>query len=478
MARLLIILGCCLLPVSALLGQVQPQGQLDRFERQLEQIQRQSRIVVDPTIPPTDRVLADYGAYLSISYLSLDDPTRNNHGLRQYEMVAYGRLNFDDAHEFFARIHTLYNDFNHGDSFNGRDDYPTPRVERAYYKFDLKRSLAAYEGKTIDGDLVFTGGRQFVNWGNGLTLSDVVDGGTIAAAYGPFTLDLLAGVTANFVTDFDSSRPNFRNDTVRGLYGAMLGVRLGKQRLFAYGLSQRDYNADRRLVVNDIKTRFDYNSYYLAAGASGNLGDNLLYSAEGVYEGGNTLSNSFDASSSTQVTQTTDPIEAYAFDGRLDYVLADARRTRFSAELILATGDTDRISTNTTLGGNLSGTRDHAFNAFGLLNTGLAFAPAVSNIVVMRVGGSTYPLPSAGSLSQLQIGGDLLVFDKLVRDAPIDETTSNQRYLGSEGDVYLNWPITSDVTLAIRYGLFFPGSAIKGDRSPRNFFFTGVTYAF
>ena len=38
--------------------------------------------------------------------------------------------------------------------------------------------------------------------------------------------------------------------------------------------------------------------------------------------------------------------------------------------------------------------------------------------------------------------------------------------------------MTSDLTLSVRYGIFFPGSAIAGDNAPRNFFYTGLTYAF
>jgi hypothetical protein len=38
--------------------------------------------------------------------------------------------------------------------------------------------------------------------------------------------------------------------------------------------------------------------------------------------------------------------------------------------------------------------------------------------------------------------------------------------------------MSSDVTLALRYGVFFPGSAIESDEHPRNFFYLGVTFAF
>ena len=47
-------------------------------------------------------------------------------------------------------------------------------------------------------------------------------------------------------------------------------------------------------------------------------------------------------------------------------------------------------------------------------------------------------------------------------EPPIDEVTSDDRYLGWEPDVYINWQVTSDVTFAFRYGVFFPGTAILG----------------
>src|SRR5205823_8868133 len=98
-----------------------------------------------------------------------------------------------------------------------------------------------------------------------------------------------------------------------------------------------------------------------------------------------------------------DQIQAWAVDGRLDYLLPDERRTRLSAELILASGDDDRGTTSNTFGGNKPNTNDRAFNAFGLLNTGLAFAPAVSNLLAVRLGGSTFPLPDMGPLRRLQV---------------------------------------------------------------------------
>jgi hypothetical protein len=112
------------------------------------------------------------------------------------------------------------------------------------------------------------------------------------------------------------------------------------------------------------------------------------------------------------------------------------------------------------------------------MNTGLAFVPSVSNLMSLRLGASTFPFGAAGRGRHFQIGADVLVFGKLDRDAPIDEATTEDRFLGWEPDIFLNWQITSDITLALRYGVFFPGTAIVEDDHPRNFFFAGLTFAF
>jgi hypothetical protein len=42
----------------------------------------------------------------------------------------------------------------------------------------------------------------------------------------------------------------------------------------------------------------------------------------------------------------------------------------------------------------------------------------------------------------------------------------------------MNWQITSDLTLAMRYGAFVPGDKITSSDKVRQLFFTGVTLAF
>src|SRR6476660_4849296 len=101
-------------------------------------------------------------------------------------------------------------------------------------------------------------------------------------------------------------------------------------------------------------------------------------------------------------------------------------------------------------------------------------------MLAFRVGGSTFPFATGGgSLRRLQVGTDFFVFNRLLGNAPINEPTiGDNMFLGVEPDVYVNWAVTSDVTLAVRYGVFFPsGDAFPSD-VPRQFFFVSMTYAF
>jgi len=480
-----VLWGLLALPVHA-----QQQTDTERFERRMEQVQQQNRVLANPDEPIGERALIDYGAYTTFSYFSIDDLNHNNHGLRQADLVAYGRVNLDGAQELFLRGRITFQDFNHGDSFDGEGNKEHAVVEQAFYRFDLARYLAAYRGIATTDDFAFQGGRQTVLWGNGLVLDQDIDGGVFDLVSGPASLEAIGGQSVPDTVDFDTSRPGFDDRTRRGYFGALFSVQIEKHRPYAYVLAQQDYNPSEVLVTNFgtgatgipnvSTTRFDYNSYYIGLGSNGSIGDKLVYGVEATYEGGNDLSNSFTkpAGIVQAVPQKREPIQAWAGDVRLDYVVGDPHRVRLGSELILASGDHDRLSSTNTFGGNQPGTRDYAFNGFGLLNTGIAFVPAVSNVAIIRVGGSLAPFPDIPLFRKAELGLDFFVFNKLLQKAPIDEPTKNGRYLGCEPDLFLNWQITSDLTLAMRYGVFLPGRNISSGQFARQTFFTGVTFAF
>lgn len=454
---------------------------LERFERRLDEINRETRLSIRPEVPVQQRTYIDFGANLTFNYLYLTDQTTADHNIYQGYLDVWGRVSIDQVHDFYALVSARYRAFDDGESFNGDDeDWDGPEIRRAIYRFDSQEYMRAYEGKLVDWRIIFQGGRQLARWGNGVVLSELIDGIQVTGSAGRFELSIVAGVTPDdLVVDFDPSRPGFNDETNRGFFGGMLSYRMTpRHRLFVYGLVQRDFNSDEVLIFGPTTTRFSYDSHYIGVGAHGALGDRFQYGVEAVYEGGETLSSSFNNVTFVAVPQTADPIQAWAASARLDYLPGDTNRSRLTGEVLLASGDDDRLRSNTTFAGNQTGTTDRGFNAFGLLNTGLAFNPAFSNLAVLRVGGSTFPLPDNDVLSRWQIGADVLVFGKLDDSAPIDESTFTSSYLGTEIDLFTTWRIFSDLTLDIRYGIFLPGDAIAGRKVPRHFLFTGLTWSF
>lgn len=470
------------------------QTDLERFERQIEQIHRDNDRVLSEIVSPLQRTLLDYGGYYTFSFAAIDDAAQSTHQFVQHELGAYARLNVDDVHEFFIRASTTYRDFKTGDAFDQHgDDWIGPKIDRATYRFDLRSALSVYADKDTKNNLVLQGGRQLVHWGTGLTLSQTIDGGIAQVTWFPFTIEFLAGLIRENTTDMDPFRPNFSDDSRRGFYGAKLDYQvLPRHTLYGYALMQDDNNNDpsRAEVVGGVATttRFGYDSHYLGVGARGSLSDRLLYNVEAVYEGGKSYSGGYTGDPNygtvTAVQSSRESIHAWAADARLDYLLTDENQTRFTGELVLASGDGDRAQYgNSSFGGNKPGTSDRGFNGFGLTNTGLAFAPAVTNLLLIRGGVSTNPFPNARFVKDLQVGMDVLVFNKLVPNGPVSENTTDDFYLGTEADIYANWRLTSDLAFSVRYGMFLPGTALSHANNgfgsdARFFFYSGMTLSF
>src|SRR5438552_1599641 len=138
----------------------QQQQSLERFERTLEQFRRDTITNRVDAIPPGQRALIDYGAYLSFGYFSIDDRFHDNHILRQYELLPYARFSLDDAQEVFIRGRMGYRDFNDRDSFDGRgDEVIDPDLDRGYYRFDLRNYRAAKGDAPADYNITFAAGR-------------------------------------------------------------------------------------------------------------------------------------------------------------------------------------------------------------------------------------------------------------------------------------------------------------------------------
>ncbi|MEM1165232.1 MAG: hypothetical protein AAGI30_02970 [Planctomycetota bacterium] len=475
----------------------------NRQERQRERAIRETiadpnfRLRVDPNLSITERSFFDVGGSFTFSTLWIEDGTEEYSRLLQPEFTLFARAIIDGAHQFFFRSRFEYRAFSEGDSFDDNGDrWTEPFIDRYWYDFNLGRAVAAQTGVQPQNNLRFRVGRQFIDWGQGLVLSDELFAVNATATFGKIEVTGLAGVTPTdeAIIDFDGSRSEFDTNTERAFFGGEIRYTTDNAHELYFGyMRMEDWNSDEApaadltvLGIADTAVDFTYEANYFSWGAEGSITSNLAYEGEFVFQSGR-AANDPTQSIPFGGEQDTDDISAFAFRTQLEYLLGDERRTRFEFEVLGASGDDDRLISTDTVFGNRPGTDDNAFNSLGFVNTGLAFSPAFSNLLVFRIGGSTFPIVENELFRNLQVGMDIFIHNKLDQDGPIDETTGedlprgdgeDQFFLGLETDFSLNWRVSSDFSITGRYGVFFPTENVFQESDTRHFLFLGATVTF
>lgn len=459
---------------------------LERLQRTLDELERSRQVGgADLELSESARLL--FGGYTTFGLIASDDSTSNTRLLRQSDTRLWAQFTMG-GHEAYGRLRFNYLDFNTGDSFDGRgDNLEEPIGDRYWYRFDFRSARMSETGERPEDNFTFQVGRQFVNWGAGLTLSE--DLYSVVAGLELYSVEVkgLIGLTPSTgPVDFDSSRPGFDTDVDRQFIGAMFTFTgLDRHRPYIFILDQQDQNdRDRQtffVLGTPYPTRFMYDSQYVGIGSSGELTTELFYQTEFVHQSGRSVSSSISAGGAP-VPQTEESIDAWGATARMIYSprWGQPNGVRFDWELLLASGDDDRQHTSNTFGGNRSGTDDNAFNALGYANTGLVLGPNFSNVFALRMGASTTPWRGQGIFDRMRVGVDGYLLHKLDADAPVSfPTTVGERFLGAEFDFFVDWQLASDLSLDVRYGLFLPGDAMPaGNDETRHFFYAGVNYAF
>src|SRR5262249_28792152 len=141
--------------------------------------------------------------------------------------------------------------------------------------------------------------------------------------------------------------------------------------------------------------------------------------------------------------------------------------------------DSDRGSVTEQAAGNQAGTDDNGFLSFGFVPTGYSLFPRVSNIHILRVGGTIRPLESVEMFHKMQLGVFGYLYRKAQSESPISDSRAflQSADVGKEVDVTLRWRIYSDLGFSVNYGCFFPGDAYQETKA-RNFLNVGLTYSF
>lgn len=444
------------------------------------------RLQMDDTSPFAKRAVFDWGGWFRSSIWTADDNVDRDydgrddgyHTLRRQQLRLWGQFNIDTVHRFYCRGRLDYLDWNHGTSYDHNDsDWDGADLDRLWYDFSVARALRAYYGENIDYDFSIRVGRQYVKLGTGLALSTPLDAVLMKASVDSWELSGLLALSVTDAYNIDQSVPDNSKES-RRYWGVQLQCKhWPDHEPFAYYYSQVDNDGGsiRRVQTGggSYNQSFGYDSSYVGLGSRGRFFHrDLEYTCEMVAQQGKSY-----AWSGVGDRQN---IDAWAFDTELRYIVPDSHKSELRIEYLLASGDGDRrYCPMGTVGGNSAHTPDRSFGAWGFRNTGLSLAPDVSNLGMVRLGASTFPINEVKRFEKLLVGVDLFLYHKQQREAAMSDSMSldNGGFLGTGIDLYAGWRITSDVALTVRYGIFMPGDGFT-EHADRQLFFSGVTVNF
>jgi hypothetical protein len=440
------------------------------FLQQQRQVEEGIRRQIDRELPIEQKLQIDCGGWFSHYTLLFDDGVNSSRTLRRNDLRVWGSLVADEGvHQGYVRMKLSYADFNTGDSYDGRDnDWEGPNLDRGWYQLDFTKALERYAQTKLPFGLSARIGRDFIEFGTGYALSLTLDALVITGEVAGLEVKGLMGVTPSSTVNIDTDLPGMDGSerTFFGIETRYKGIE--RHEPFAYVL----WNNDRTPYPFIPFQRYDYDSFYVGFGSTGELAERLRYSTEWVFESG-------ESYGLYRVFKRND-IEAWAFDVEIEYLVDHPSDPRFALQYMFASGDPDRIYSPTNAsGGNLWDRTDSSFVGFGYRDTGISFAPILSNIHVWRAAASFFPFHQTQWLEKLELGTEWFLYHKHHREAAVSDPLADQArgYLGWEMDYYANWRVTSDLSWTIRYGAFFPGTAFS-DRTCRPFFLTGLTWSF
>lgn len=432
----------------ALLGSPEVSAQMSHAERRHE---AQARLALDPMelaiLKKEQRLQVDYGFW--INHLFSDFKNDDNNARRKDATNAtyaidprfWVRLTLrpplDGSAENEQSVYVRLKDkltWRDPSDVNGNFDHDGPHVDYAFLSLDLR-------------PLWLQMGRRFYQVGQGIAYSDVGDGAELLAASS--TASLMGFVTRSLphTANLDQSVPGGK-DSGRlffGVEGRYLGIR--HHGLYSYALFEWD---DSHEEPEDVGQDFDYEAQFFGLGAEGKLLTNLRYAAEVIFETGDSVLSS---------TKQQADIRASAYDVSLTYDIQLPWQPTVYGEYAFGSGDSDRTNVTDTVGGNTAG-RDTNFLYFGYLPTGYALSPRLSNLRMLKAGASLKPLGWLRWCKDFTTRADVYWYWKEeARGGIFDlDATETARYVGYELDFAISWPILSDMSLGIEYGLFEPGS--------------------
>ncbi len=438
------------------------------FQRQ-EFFDRDTRARLERAAPAEQKALIEWGGVYIPSYTFFNDLANDHAGVTIQDLRLWTQIQIDSVHRIYARGALRYTDWSAGDSQGFRaHDLEGMNLEVGYYELDVSGAAAKYAGQAWPVNLLVRGGRQYVEVGRGIALSDYLDVGLFELETRDFTMMGFAGRSIESQDNIDRSAPHFTRSR-RTWYGLEIKcARIPNHEPYVFWVMQRDWSEEK---PEDPTQGYRYDSQYFGVGSRGSLSTRTRYEVEALWEHG--TSHAFGQNIETE------PVRGFAFDTQVDHFFDAPAQPVVSVEYAYASGDSDRQSATTAILGNRVGTDDKAFQGFGYVNSGLALGARFTNLQFVRLGGRFTPYDRKTECGRIDLGANFYFLWKAKEAGPISDPTAinNSADLGHELDLFAEWRIFSDLAWSIHYGRFWPGDAY-GERQPRDFFFSALTFSF
>ncbi|MBI4864604.1 MAG: hypothetical protein HY815_30770 [Candidatus Riflebacteria bacterium] len=452
-----------LAPAQTVVPQGLAQGGLERVRILEDQQRKELRATEYLKVQKRGYTACNTGGWSSTTYFDFEDDDNSAatldafHGLLRTDFRAWGHWVTRDNVGVYLRLRKYDHHYYPG---VGTLDPDTSK----YDAFDLDLGYVDIPAK----DSRIRVGRQFIQVGRGLTLSDNLDGISALFQRNAWAVHGFFARTSPMAENLDLTvAPLGSGGAFRDFGGieASYTNRKGR-RLYGYAVLQNDrteFKPQRNATIDLSGYDHGYDANYLAIGADGPITRKLSGYAEIIHEGGRTASQNVPA---TGLLDTRESIAADAFIAALNYFCLDRRRTNLSLEYAIGTGDADRGSVmNQLLVGNTPGTRDNAFQYFGTYDLGLALSPRLSNLEVVRLGYSVKPfLDGRGRPREFQLGAKGSLYRKQNARCPISTSTATRSSralhdVGTGIDLFAAWRVWSDTSVTVAWGAFLPGDA-------------------
>jgi len=414
-----------------------------------------------------------FGGWARATFTTFDTVLDQDRTLRDYDVRVWADLNFQQHHRLYTRLRSFFTDYNTGDAPGGKsDNWQRLRVDQVFYEGQIARVL----GMEADTDLNVIAGRQFISWGMGAALTNVVEGLRVNGRKGEFGGEFVLAKTLHYNPDFDASTPEPDNESDRLFVGFNAWTTaLDGRKVYAYWLLQSDLNK-----YEQGQQAWDYNSQYYGIGTQGSIPLEIDGLAPNAFSYRSEIMLELGRSQASGGGREN--VVAYAWMTDIFFLPGDALpfESRAIFSYYFGSGDQDRADQQSTIGGNRQGTTDSAFNYFGYVSTGYVLAPRLTNLHMLRANFEGQVLKNVHPwVREVKAGSAFYLFWKHHSGTTATDFTSNEdaRLLGTELDFYVDYSAATDLDIQLRYGIFFPGSSYVR-RKARNFFSLSMSLSF